>query len=1687
MKQKIRKIIAKVLSFVLVMSFCLGTDLGVMTAYATDYSQKEWYITTDENGVLQKVQFKFTTNDTAPGTWYFYLWDKNDTSGENGRPAILAQTSVTTSDGEHEITLEYQGEKGKEYLVGTVLKNSSYSKLNTGSAEYSKWPYLTAVCDMMDCDKDALAGSVYVNGEPVSGSVSDALKTEIQTYNITIDSTNLAEGALLAAVKLDSDGNDMDEPIELTNGSTVEIPKDGGLLVMSNSSNFKVTVSDTTLAKVGDLMVGQAESGYYISEIKGNITVVVESTTPTTDSCTVTIDSTNLAEGALLAALRFDSDGYEMGEPIELTNGSTVEIPKDGGLLVMSNSSNFKVTVSDAALAKVGDLMVGQAESGYYISEIKGNITVVVESTTPPAGETVAVTLDKSNFSGELYYCINEAASFEPVVENTINITTNDFLSLASFGVEYEVTASDNGVSIDKIPDDAGACIYKISGFTNATTIIVNDATTQEPEGGTASFSVNVVFEDNIITKGCDKLLVAYVENNTNGSSPKTYEWHKYDGNENPVVDDGGNADEFHVKDYVTVGDNYFYCEVTIGNEKVKSNTVRVHVLDEAGFGTATVTETTGNAEGFEDLISLLSAETLDIEEFYNWELYDFSNLFNVTIKDKDNCTELEFDNNYFRTYYLGAREKGTTNTWTEVWNESHLPELSDSSKEYEYAVVYITHCLDGYLFANRNEVVDASAINYESDKLEIDSIWYPSNTDGLHVAFVPKDEAGGTQEVTYDITLDRTNYAEGYVDLYTYDSEGSNVANTQENNAAIAMPEGGKVRVFADSEFTVTAEGATVSEMLSAGEEGYYYELTGITADTTVVVNKVTTQEQTYELTIDCEGFTEDAPLAVIRFDSDGYDIDAIEVANGDKVEIPVGGSVIVASTTPNFKVAVENNLADVSDLQQGAAECGYVITNIQGDITIVIESITQGGDPTYNITLDRTNYAEGYVDLYTYDSEGNNVANTQENNAAIAMPEGGKVRVFADSEFTVAAEGATISEMLSAGEEGYYYELTGIAADTTVVVSPSQSEPVITAPIITIQPENKTAEDGNTTTFSITATGENLTYQWKIDRNDGNGFVNLNGATSASYTTSTVDMDCDGFKYQCIVSNEGGSVTSDIATLTVTEKPSVHTHSLTQVPAKAATCTEEGNMVYYTCSGCDNLFADANGTTTTTAEAVKIAALEHDWTGEWTVVKEATATEEGKKETLCTRGCGEKKEEVIPATGVEAVDAPVITIQPENKTAEDGNTTTFSITATGENLTYQWKIDRNDGNGFVNLNGATSASYTTSTVDMDCDGFKYQCIVSNEGGSVTSDIATLTVTEKPSVHTHSLTQVPAKAATCTEEGNTVYYTCSGCDSLFTDANGTTTITAEAIKVAALEHDWTGEWTVIKEATATEEGKKETLCTNGCGQKKVVVIPATGTTDDNDNLEKDAEVEPEAPIDEVTLNNSKEELLDAGNIFTDAEKTQIEDGADARIWLEIGKTDEGAIASTDKAKIEEEASRIMGENPEITYFDADLFKQVGSGAKQEISEPGIPMKITITIPGKLINRDKNILREFKIIRLHDGKVEIISGTFNAATGEFTFESDKFSTYAIIYKDVPVDDNTNTTPGNNDNNNPTQGSNGGQTSGDANVSKPADDKKDEVPKTGYNTGTGYAFMLMLLSGLGIVISSRKKKIWNKEA
>lgn len=118
--------------------------------------------------------------------------------------------------------------------------------------------------------------------------------------------------------------------------------------------------------------------------------------------------------------------------------------------------------------------------------------------------------------------------------------------------------------------------------------------------------------------------------------------------------------------------------------------------------------------------------------------------------------------------------------------------------------------------------------------------------------------------------------------------------------------------------------------------------------------------------------------------------------------------------------------------------------------------------------------------------------------------------------------------------------YTFSDVNSNHTIEVTFKQESqtpdvPGVTAPSITTQPGNATVKVGETATFTIAASGDNLTYQWKINRNDGNGWVNITGANAVSYTTSTVDKSCNGFQYKCVVSNSAGNIESNSATLTV------------------------------------------------------------------------------------------------------------------------------------------------------------------------------------------------------------------------------------------------------------------------------------------------------------------------------------------------------------------------------------------------------------------------------------------------------------------------------------------------------------------------------------------------------------------------
>ena len=236
------------------------------------------------------------------------------------------------------------------------------------------------------------------------------------------------------------------------------------------------------------------------------------------------------------------------------------------------------------------------------------------------------------------------------------------------------------------------------------------------------------------------------------------------------------------------------------------------------------------------------------------------------------------------------------------------------------------------------------------------------------------------------------------------------------------------------------------------------------------------------------------------------------------------------------------------------------------------------------------------------------------------------------------------------------------------------------------------------------------------------------------------------------------------------------LHEHMLTKTEAKAATCTEAGNSEYYTCSGCGKFFSDAKGENEIAKDSWIIEATGHKLTK--TEAKAATCTEAGNSEYYTCSGCGKYFSD---AKG-------------ENEIAKDS----WVIEATGHKLT------KTEAKAATCTEAGNSEYYTCS----GCGKYFSDAKGENE---ITKDSWIIEAIG------HKLTKTEAKAATCTEKGNSEYYTCSACGKYFSDAEGKNEIAKDSWVIEATGHNMTK--TEAKAATCTEAGNSEYYTCSGCGK----------------------------------------------------------------------------------------------------------------------------------------------------------------------------------------------------------------------------------------------------------------------------
>ncbi|RZJ10185.1 MAG: hypothetical protein EOP39_09380 [Rubrivivax sp.] len=353
----------------------------------------------------------------------------------------------------------------------------------------------------------------------------------------------------------------------------------------------------------------------------------------------------------------------------------------------------------------------------------------------------------------------------------------------------------------------------------------------------------------------------------------------------------------------------------------------------------------------------------------------------------------------------------------------------------------------------------------------------------------------------------------------------------------------------------------------------------------------------------------------------------------------------------------------------------------------------------------------------------------------------------------------------------------------------APPAVTPVVVAPGIGAQPADAKVVDGNTATFSVSATGSSLSYQWQRDGQS------IAGATGASYTTPVLHMADNNARFQVVVSGPGTSVTSSVASLTVTP---IALNLTTQPAAQAA---KDGDVVSF-------------DVVATGSEPIQYqwqrngAAIQGADKATYTTSALVLADDAAVFTVVVTNAAGSVTSQAAKLN-VAAVPPRIVTV-PESVTTTDGAAVTFKVTAAGSApLAYQWLR-----NGSA-ISGATDSSYAT-TLAYAGSGDRYTVQIANSAGQIVSAAAVATVNPNaPAITGH-----PADASIGT--------------------GGSASFTVTATGTAPLSYQWQQSqdqglsWKPVAGATSATYAVSDATLANANTRLRVVISNPASTLNSN-------------------------------------------------------------------------------------------------------------------------------------------------------------------------------------------------------------------------------------------------------------
>ena len=198
----------------------------------------------------------------------------------------------------------------------------------------------------------------------------------------------------------------------------------------------------------------------------------------------------------------------------------------------------------------------------------------------------------------------------------------------------------------------------------------------------------------------------------------------------------------------------------------------------------------------------------------------------------------------------------------------------------------------------------------------------------------------------------------------------------------------------------------------------------------------------------------------------------------------------------------------------------------------------------------------------------------------------------------------------------------------------------------------------------------------------------------------------------------------------------------------------------------------------------------------------------------------------------------------------------------------------------------------------------------------------------------------------------------------------------------------------IVKTAKKADNGNAKTE--NSSNTSSTTASSAAGFTD---NAITAQSVSGEG-VPAINIASATDQLLNLAKLSEDENKA-----------VKAGNKTQFVLSASGTTPTKEEIALIqsvLGNNVIGQYLNLNLTLKISGRADRQITDLSAPMYIAITIPQNLVNHDSSIERIYRIVRIHDGVATLIDGTYDAATNQFTFATDGFSTYALVYEDVNI-------------------------------------------------------------------------------